>query len=346
MSKEQILKVLHVAFSLSGGAGRTATLLKDSQNKMGIEADSKVVTRAGVPSVLLQHPDLVSRALIDFFLVRKTKSGPLFSLFRSNGVMRPEIDFKKRYEIFNFHWMPGVIDLLSPLPPKLAGIPQIWTLHDMWAFTGGCHHSDGCINFQSKCVSCPQVRGIYKHKVARSLEVKKRYFSSNRKIGVIAPSQWIYDVASSSSVLEYVRVERIPNPIHDDFFVQHDPLLIRKKLNITDDFVIGFSASNLEDEVKGFKHFTQLVNGLSIARPTKQISILVIGNGKCPKSIGGFRVNQVQNLSDSKVIAECFAAMDIFLSTSSNETAPLVVAEALAVGLPIAYFDSTNIRND
>jgi glycosyltransferase involved in cell wall biosynthesis len=337
------LKVLHVAFSSSGGAGRTATLLKESQNKMGIKADSKVITNTGIPSVLSQHPNLVSRALIDFFLVRNTKSGPLFSLYRSNGVMRPEIDFKKSYEIFNFHWMPGVVDLLSPLPPNLAAIPQIWTLHDMWAFTGGCHHSDGCINFQTKCQSCPQVRGIYKNKVARSLEVKKRYFSNNQKIGVIAPSQWIYDVASSSSVLENIRLERIPNPINDEFFVQYDPQLIRKPLEITNDFVIGFSASNLEDEVKGFKQFIQLVNALSIARPNKQISILVIGNGKCPKSIGCFRVNQVSNLSDIKKIAECFAAMDIFVSTSSNETAPLVVSEALAVGLPIACFDSTGL---
>ena len=337
------MKVLHVAFSSSGGAGRTATLLKDSQNKLGIEADSKVLTNNGIPNVVLQNPNLASRALIDFFLVRNTRSGPLFSLYRSNGVIRPEIDFKNGFDILNFHWMPGVVDLHSPLPSNLAGIPQIWTLHDMWAFTGGCHHSDGCINFQSTCVSCPQVRGIYKNKVARSLEVKKRYFSSNQKIGVIAPSQWIYDVASSSSVLENVRVERIPNPIHDDFFVQYDSQLIRKKLNITDDFVIGFSASNLEDEVKGFKQFIQLVNELSIAQPNKRISVLIIGNGKCPKSIGCFRVNQVTNLSDSKAIAECFAAMDVFISTSSNETAPLVVSEALAVGLPIACFDSTGL---
>ncbi len=318
-------------------------LLKESQNKMGIEADSKVVTSDGISSVLLQHPSLVSRALIDFFLVRKINSGPLFSLYRSNGVIRPEIDFEQSYELFNFHWMPGVVDLLSPLPPNLAGIPQIWTLHDMWAFTGGCHHSDGCINFQSTCKSCPQVRGIYKNEVARRLEVKKRYFSSNQKIGVIAPSKWIYDVASSSSVLENVRVEIIPNPIHDDFFLQYDPQLVRKPFEITSDFVIGFSASNLQDEVKGFKQFIQLVNALSIARPNKRISILVIGNGKCPRSIGGFRVIQVQNLSDSKAIAECFAAMDIFVSTSSNETAPLVVSEALAVGLPIACFDNTGL---
>jgi glycosyltransferase involved in cell wall biosynthesis len=119
--------------------------------------------------------------------------------------------------------------------------------------------------------------------------------------------------------------------------------LVRKPLEITSDFVIGFSASNLQDEVKGFKQFIQLVNALSIAQPNKRISILVIGNGKCPRSIGGFRVIQVQNLSDSKAIAECFAAMDIFVSTSSNETAPLVVSEALAVGLPIACFDNTGL---
>ena len=38
------------------------------------------------------------------------------------------------------------------------GKPVVWTLHDTWPFTGGCHHSVDCEKFHSDCGGCPQLR--------------------------------------------------------------------------------------------------------------------------------------------------------------------------------------------
>ena len=35
--------------------------------------------------------------------------------------------------------------------------PIVWTLHDMWAFTGGCHYAGDCIGYRNSCGNCPQL---------------------------------------------------------------------------------------------------------------------------------------------------------------------------------------------
>ena len=35
--------------------------------------------------------------------------------------------------------------------------PVIWTLHDMNPFTGGCHYSGDCVQFEIDCHKCPQI---------------------------------------------------------------------------------------------------------------------------------------------------------------------------------------------
>ena len=35
--------------------------------------------------------------------------------------------------------------------------PIIWTFHDSWAFTGGCHLPLDCFRYRDKCGACPQL---------------------------------------------------------------------------------------------------------------------------------------------------------------------------------------------
>ncbi len=34
------------------------------------------------------------------------------------------------------------------------GIPVVWTCHDQWPMTGGCHCSDNCTKWKSGCGNC------------------------------------------------------------------------------------------------------------------------------------------------------------------------------------------------
>jgi hypothetical protein len=33
--------------------------------------------------------------------------------------------------------------------------PIVWSLHDMWAFTVGCHYDEACGKYKTACGACP-----------------------------------------------------------------------------------------------------------------------------------------------------------------------------------------------
>jgi hypothetical protein len=47
--------------------------------------------------------------------------------------------------LVNLHWvLDGLVSV--EMVPRL-GRPLVWTMHDMWPFTGGCDYSLGCKRF-------------------------------------------------------------------------------------------------------------------------------------------------------------------------------------------------------
>ena len=68
----------------------------------------------------------------------------------------PEV---KEADIIHLHWVnKGFISFRSLEKLIALGKPIVWTLHDMWAFTGGCHYAEHCDHFQDKCGNWRQVQ--------------------------------------------------------------------------------------------------------------------------------------------------------------------------------------------
>ena len=103
-------------------------------------------------------------------------------------------------DIVHLHW---VGDNYLPIR-ELAKIeaPIVWTLHDMWAFTGGCHTAYDCSRYQAGCGNCPQLvtRGP-KDISARVLRDKQRAWS-RVPMRVVCPSRWLADCARSSALFK------------------------------------------------------------------------------------------------------------------------------------------------
>ena len=58
-------------------------------------------------------------------------------------------------DIINFHWIGDGFLPISEFRHFEA--PLVWSLYDMWSFTGGCHYDDFCGKFVNKCGRCPQL---------------------------------------------------------------------------------------------------------------------------------------------------------------------------------------------
>jgi len=131
------------------------------------------------------HNMLCSRGLESTMMVQfKTTDddsviGPSSNTAKVINRLRPIIDnlplklYKKRYkQIWSGGWLPKNIEnKIAPLNADIINLhwicqgflpssailklkkPLIWTLHDCWAFTGGCHYPFECNKYQKNCGS-------------------------------------------------------------------------------------------------------------------------------------------------------------------------------------------------
>ena len=243
--------VMHITFSTHGGAGKVAQRLVDLQTGFGMKSALIYATNGQLPSLLGTDPILVTRGLFDFYVVRKTQESHLFSLFRNSN---KQIEFPtddSTNHVVHLHWTPGMIGTEGIRSLVKSGKKVVWTTHDMWPMTGGCHHALGCEKYQSSCEDCPQTRGFFQSKVSKEFKKRQQVIDNGRGIELIAPSNWMSDKLKKSSMFSNATVSVIPNYLDTAHFSPRDKAASRRLFGIPDDvFVIGCSAADLADPMK------------------------------------------------------------------------------------------------
>ena len=253
------MKIYHIVFSTSGGAGISATRLCEQQKIAGIDAELISLTNGNISSVIFRYPRMVLLALIDFFIVRSNTQDPMFSLYRNRSIRKLSNKLSKKECVIHLHWHVGMIDV-SKLINKDNNIKQfVVTLHDMWFFTGGCHQSLECQRFETECKNCPQVRKAFQTSV--SLQHSSRIETTKHlpNFVAIAPSKWIASKAQQSSALKHSSIFVIPNVLDISIFKPGNREVTRKSLAIEDgEFVIGVCAKDLSDPIKQCKEILNM----------------------------------------------------------------------------------------
>ena len=328
-----MLKIRHYSFSNSGGAGRVAQNLNTLQINAGFDSQLFTSTDGDIRNVGRSHPILFAKALTDFYLVRNNLSNPLFSLFRKgSSIDNPNISTSGSV-VNHFHWTPGAIDCDS----SFQSSPLVWTLHDMWPFTGGCHQSLRCEKFVDRCEDCPQVRKLLRNRVSASSAKKVNFINSVNSFAAVAPSDWMANTASKSQILVDKRIETIYNPVDEVFFESNKSNMSREQLGIPrESFLIGTSAANFQDPVKGYSNLLRLLTSVAARNPDKGFVLLCIGEGPSLESQNNLRIIHTGFLANRSKVASAIGILDLFVSMSIADTAPLAIAEALASGVPIA----------
>ncbi len=334
-------KVSHITFSSKGGAGKVAQLLYEGQKMEHGYAKLYTMTDGGVESLAFSNPILFVTALFDFFLVRKFRRNPLFSLFRR---CKPKLVKRTRFgesEIIHLHWVAGMFHS-KWLSNILANHSVVLTLHDMWAFTGGCHHAIDCDGYQQGCGDCPQVRKAFKESVAKSLSIKISQNTHFKSLVVVAPSKWIADKARQSLVFKDQRIEVVPNSAIIEFAQLVDKKQAREKLGISSkSFVVGCVAADLLDPQKNIESIVKEVEAFKDNHADVDLVILAVGGGMLRSDT--VTIFQTGLLHDLNEIALAYVAMDAFASLSLTENFPLTVVEAAFAGVPTIALDTGGI---
>jgi glycosyltransferase involved in cell wall biosynthesis len=327
------MRVVHVSFSSAGGAGRVAGELVALQKERGVDSSLLAPISNSLLKQPLKHPVVTFNAAMDSFLTNSSRP-TLFSYMRNSTNLLPEKLFKD-LDILHLHWTPGVITLESVdrILKANSGIQVVWTMHDMFPFTGGCHHSFGCKGYQDTCSNCPQVVNSIRPKIQLALQRKTEVLRANPEIKFVAPSEWLASAARSSTNLRGSSVDVIPNPINSHF--------LNKSLSREESRgLFGFGrheeiavmiAEDLADPNKNIQTFVDEL--LGITRKSRMIRIVLVGaNSKRIK--GSEKILYKAGSLSSQELSRLVPAADYLIAPSEMETAPSIILEAAAVGVP------------
>ena len=232
----------------------------------------------------------------------------------------------KTADIIHIHWLnQGFIKLSSISKIKK---PVVWTLRDMWAFTGGSHYTMDFEKYEKSKLST-----IIKNFKKKSYK-KSFYF--------IAISDWLKNKALQSDVLREFNVDRIYNNIDLKKFNNINKKQGKDFLNInTDKKIILYGANNPQSKRKGWDIFVESLKKLDKAK----YYLLIFGNFWSHKTLDkiGFEYKSLGFIDDTKILNSVYSCADLFVASSIQDGWPKTFAEAMYCKTPVVCFSNTSI---
>lgn len=220
---------------------------------------------------------------------------------------------------------------------KKHNLRVVWTLHDCWSFTGQCPHFDkiGCEKWKTGCYKCPQLRSYPQTYVDRSKGMyarKKKWFTGVENLTIVTPSQWLADQVKRSFLQEYpVRV--IHNGIHLSAFSPVENEF--KKNHAIEEKHLLLGVAMGWNESKGLDVFIELSKRLD-----EKYQIVLVGTNADTDKLLPKNILSVHRTQNQQELTELYAAADVFVNPTREDTFPTVNIEALACGTPVVTFQT------
>jgi glycosyltransferase involved in cell wall biosynthesis len=243
-------------------------------------------------------------------------------------------------DVINLHWINAGYMQIETLAKFKK--PIVWTLHDMWAFTGGCHYNGDCMNYAISCGACPQLHSNTEKDLSRWVWKRKAKAWQNLNLTIVTPSRWLADCARKSSLFQNLRIEVIANALDTQVYKPIDQRIARNLLNLPlDKKLILFGAmSSTSDRRKGFHLLEPALRKLSADKNLENLELVIFGASR-PSEVPnlGFPIHYLGQLNDDVALALLYSAADVFIAPSVQDNLPNTVMESLASGTPCIAFD-------
>ncbi|MBW4593920.1 MAG: glycosyltransferase family 4 protein [Brasilonema angustatum HA4187-MV1] len=340
------MKVLQMSTYDNGGAGRAVYRLHQGLHSIGINSQLLVQAKnSDDKTVIAQHTKLekgiaklrpsLSRLLLNFYPQRELTD---YYLSWLPDRVRPQVK-QLNPDIVNLHWIcNGYLEVETIA--KLNK-PIVWTLHDMWAFTGGCHYSQNCDRYINSCGACPQLNSQKEKDLSRWQWQRKAKAWQEADITLVSPSSWLAKCAQASSIFRNTRVEVIPNGLDTKKYKPVNKHIARELLNLPQDKqLIVFGAVNAtQHKRKGFSLLQAALQDLSKSVWQDKLELVIFGSSQSENQIDlGFRTHYTGKLGDDVSLSLVYSAADVFIAPSIEDNLPNTVMEAIACGTPCIAF--------
>ncbi|HEY9847783.1 MAG TPA: glycosyltransferase, partial [Candidatus Caenarcaniphilales bacterium] len=230
----KVLQINLTDYYLNGGSAITMHRLHLALRKAG--GDSKILCKLKTLESA-DHTAEISRPLpikIAEALLKQATSRLGFNEFHAVstfGIKKNQ--FYLEADVLNFHSIEGGFFNYLALPTLTKSKPAVFTLHDVWGYTGHCSYSYDCDRWRIGCGKCPypEVFPAIKRDSTR-LEWKiKDWVYSHSHLAIVTPSRWITEQARQS-MLKRFSIHHIPHGIDTDVYQPLDPEHCRAALRI------------------------------------------------------------------------------------------------------------------
>ncbi|MDO4462214.1 MAG: glycosyltransferase family 4 protein [Bacteroidia bacterium] len=278
------------------------------------------------------------------FLPNEKEKALRFAFSPANtGLSIASLPVIQEADIIHLHWInQGYLSIASLEELFSLGKPIVWTLHDMWPFTGGCHYAGNCLEFNEKCGFCPLLKNPSINDISAKIYQKKKKLFSKANLNIVTCSRWLGSLAKSSSLFRNSPIYSIPNPIDTKFYTILDRAKCREELGLPQNkSLLLFGAANILDTRKGFRYLYEALTILSDSFPSISSKIELVVFGKSKESVEHqfpFKTHSMQFVSDPATLVKLYNACNLFILPSLQDNLPNTVVECLCCGTPVAGF--------
>jgi len=356
------LNILNLAISDEGGAGIATRYYNDLFREDGhnsilvvkmsnLKNNGVVVLEKKVAKYSLNN--LIKKT--NFLLTR-------YFLTRKIGLVDPKYAFlnlfeKKKYstarkilkntpfkpDIIALYWISDFINskIINDLQ-KLTKAKIVWFMTDNAPMTGGCHYPWECRGYENDCSNCPAL--LKKKEIAKeNLSFKLNNLPKNLEL--VTGSESDYQRALNSYLFKSKTIHKIHAPLDENKFVPSDKSHAKAFFGIDSNKRVIYNGSiSYIDLRKGSVLFQEALLLLQKkyeeeGKDINELLILIAGN-KNEGIIEGLKIpiKRVSYLSESDLI-KAYSAADVFVSSSLEDSGPLMVNQSIMCGTPVVSFD-------
>ena len=227
---------------------------------------------------------------------------------------------------------------LKKLSEKTA---VVFSLHDLWLFTGHCGVPLDCNKFIDGCGDCPNLLlppEIHYDNTKTALKYKYNEIIES-DINFLTHSKWVKSTVNSVKHLRNkIKTDFIKYSIDIDKFKPKNKEKIREEYNISkNSFIIITNAVGISSNP--YKDFDTLQKAFQmlIKEKKKDILLIVIGD----KEINFKQLSNKENflffnpIPQSDSLVDLYTISDLYVHSSNIETWGLAISEAFSCGLPV-----------